>query len=249
MRLIGESEPAVWGGRMMTFSAEKGVKADVTFGELTWQNHAWRGTAEVRGACFDVSLPLVGRYNAANGAGAVSALICLGYDSGRVFEALSRVEQIPGRMQIVHESDPRVIVDFAHTPEALQSALMATSETMTGGRLTVVFGCGGDRDASKRPMMASFAQSYADRVVVTSDNPRTEDPMSIIDDIVSGLDMSRDVVVEVDRRKAIEHAVRGAMGDVHNVVLIAGKGHEDYQILGTVKTHFSDVEEVTRLFK
>lgn len=247
MRLITEACPDAWGGKLMTFSTNTQTRANIEIAIDTWKNHAWQGALITSDGSINVSIPLVGRYNVENAAAACAALLALGYPFNDVAHALSNIAQIPGRMQIVRASAPRVIVDFAHTPEALKSALQATRETMSDGQLWVVFGCGGDRDASKRPIMAAYAQENADVVVVTSDNPRTEDPNQIIQNILSGLDMSKRVFVEPDRRLAIQLALKHAVGS-HDIVLIAGKGHEDYQILGTVKTHFSDAEEVTQFF-
>ena len=247
MRLMHAANPDAWGGRLITFATDARVAGDVTIVTRAWKNHAWQGELQYRGESEEISLPLVGRYNVENAAAACSAFITLGHKLSDVACAMSKVSQIPGRMQVVREASPRVIVDFAHTPEALESALSAARETMAGGRLWVIFGCGGDRDASKRPVMAKYAQAKADVVVVTSDNPRTEDPQAIIRDIVSGLDMSRGVYVEADRRLAIALALKNAAAP-EDVVLIAGKGHEDYQILGDTKKHFSDVEEVRRYY-
>ena len=133
-------------------------------------------------------------------------------------------------------------MDYAHTPNALENALEAL-RPLVDGRLWVVFGCGGDRDRGKRPEMAEIACRLADQVVVTSDNPRTEDARAIIDEIVVG---GKDfALVEPDRRRAIEQTLAAAASG--DVVLIAGKGHEDYQIIGTEKIHFSDQEEVARV--
>ena len=139
---------------------------------------------------------------------------------------------------------PQVIVDYAHTPDALEKALLALQPfaTQRGGKLWCVFGCGGNRDAGKRPLMGALAQRIADQVVITSDNPRNEAQAFISLQIVAGLAGSqRGVKVIEDRRAAIAHAVRNA--DVRDVILIAGKGHEDYQEVRGVKRHFSDVEE------
>ncbi|MBC8108212.1 MAG: UDP-N-acetylmuramoyl-L-alanyl-D-glutamate--2,6-diaminopimelate ligase, partial [Anaerolineae bacterium] len=140
------------------------------------------------------------------------------------------------------------LVDYAHTDDALENVLSAL-KPLTKGRLRVVFGCGGDRDRSKRPRMARTASKFGDVIYITSDNPRTENPKSIIDEIVSGLPAdsakSNRLFVDADRRSAIEKALTDA--EPNDVVLIAGKGHENYQIIGTQKHHFDDVEEATRV--
>jgi len=137
-------------------------------------------------------------------------------------------------------------VDYAHTPDGLENAL-AACRPFTNGRLICVFGCGGDRDRSKRPQMGGIAARLADSVVVTSDNPRTEDPGRILDDVLAGIPADTSVVVEADRAQAIANAIAAAGED--DLVLIAGKGHEDYQILGTRKIHFDDREEAEKALR
>jgi UDP-N-acetylmuramoyl-L-alanyl-D-glutamate--2,6-diaminopimelate ligase len=162
--------------------------------------------------------------------------------------ALDSARPIPGRLQRAEQAGKpiSVFVDYAHTDDALENVLTAL-RPLTSGRLWCVFGCGGDRDRGKRPRMASVALQHADRVVVTSDNPRTEHPMRIIHDVLSGFggDLER-VTVEADRLRAIHATLQGAaQGDV---VLIAGKGHEDYQIVGMDRLHFDDIEAVESFF-
>ncbi|MGB5239405.1 MAG: cyanophycin synthetase, partial [Prochlorococcaceae cyanobacterium] len=141
---------------------------------------------------------------------------------------------------------PAVLVDYAHTPDGLENAL-AACRPFAQGQLVCVFGCGGDRDRGKRPQMAAIAARLADRVVVTSDNPRTEDPQRILDDVVAGIPAGTDLLVEVDRAAAIEAAIAAA--GPADLVLIAGKGHEDYQILGTTKIHFDDREQAEQALR
>jgi UDP-N-acetylmuramoyl-L-alanyl-D-glutamate--2,6-diaminopimelate ligase len=141
---------------------------------------------------------------------------------------------------------PSVLVDYAHTPDGLENAL-AACRPFTRGRLICVFGCGGDRDRSKRPKMGAIAARLADVVVVTSDNPRTEDPQQILKDVLAGIPNHRAVDVEADRAQAIAQAIASATAD--DLVLIAGKGHEDYQILGTTKIHFDDREEAEKALR
>jgi UDP-N-acetylmuramoyl-L-alanyl-D-glutamate--2,6-diaminopimelate ligase len=186
----------------------------------------------------------VGRYNASNIAGACGALLALRVPLDVAVRAIESAPEVPGRLERVGAKDLGIFVDYAHTPDALEKAL-STLRELTSGQLWVVFGCGGDRDKGKRPEMAHVAAQFADRVVVTSDNPRTEVARSIIEDILSSGITPH--TVEVDRRRAIESAITAASpGDI---VLIAGKGHEDYQIIGTEKLHFSDVEEARGALK
>jgi UDP-N-acetylmuramoyl-L-alanyl-D-glutamate--2,6-diaminopimelate ligase len=208
--------------------------------------HATRLTLRGPWGTLAVRLPLVGRHNAMNALQAVAAAWTQGVSSSTLAEALERCEAPPGRLQPVvsgraEDGGFSVLVDYAHTDDALLNVLTALRPVLPpGGRLRVVFGCGGDRDRTKRPRMAGVACRHADHVIVTSDNPRTEDPRSIVDDIVAGVprDGAPPVDVEVDRAKAIALAVRSARrGDI---VLVAGKGHEDYQIVGTEKRPFDD---------
>ena len=182
-----------------------------------------------------LSAPFIGRHNAENLVAAYGVCRALGYEPAAIAEALERIPQVPGRLERVGETKPRVFVDYAHTPDALRRVLQAVRPT-TRGDLWVVFGCGGDRDRGKRPEMAAVASELAEQVVITSDNPRTEDPSAIINDIMAGAVGPR--IVEVDRRSAIEEAIALAHSD--DTVVIAGKGHEDYQIVGQEKLFFSD---------
>ncbi|MFO0681556.1 MAG: UDP-N-acetylmuramoyl-L-alanyl-D-glutamate--2,6-diaminopimelate ligase [Sandaracinus sp.] len=184
---------------------------------------------------------LVGAHNLENLLVAAGILRAIGASAREIEAALRGVRGAPGRLERVE--DPRdvgVFVDYAHTPDALAKALEAL-RPITPGKLIVVFGCGGDRDRQKRPLMGAAAAARADLCVVTSDNPRTEEPRSIVDMILPGTASAKEALVEVDRRAAIGLALaRASAGDT---VLIAGKGHEDYQILGTTKIHFDDREE------
>lgn len=198
---------------------------------------------EVRGAQYDLDYPLVGRFNVSNIMLALGIGIQLGIDTRVVVNALDDAPQIPGRLQRVHtehDGGVSVYVDYAHTPDALEKALSAVKQ-LSNKRTIAVFGCGGDRDAGKRPLMGKVALG-ADFAVVTSDNPRTEDPHAIIADILTGMpeEAKERYIVEPDRRKAIAAAI--AQAQPGDSILVAGKGHEDYQILGTEKIHFDDVE-------
>jgi UDP-N-acetylmuramoyl-L-alanyl-D-glutamate--2,6-diaminopimelate ligase len=194
--------------------------------------------------------PLLGRFNLMNLLQAVGALVQQGVPLPQLLEGLANFRGVPGRMERVVVGDgcgdPAVLVDYAHTPDGLANAL-AACRPFTKGRLICVFGCGGDRDRSKRPHMGAIAAQLADRVVVTSDNPRTEDPLSILNDVVAGISAGTDLVVEVDRARAIALGIAAA--EPCDLVLIAGKGHEDYQILGTTKIHFDDREEAERALR
>jgi UDP-N-acetylmuramoyl-L-alanyl-D-glutamate--2,6-diaminopimelate ligase len=206
-----------------------------------------------RGVSFDVHSPWgearvqscqLGRFNAANLLGVMTALLCLGVPIQDAAAALAKVHAVPGRLQQLGGGDrPLVVVDYAHTPDALEKVLLALREVVPpGGKLVCVFGCGGDRDRGKRPLMGGVASRLADRAIVTSDNPRSEEPLAIIDEILAG--MNERYQVEPDRAAAIEMAVgAAAAGDV---VLLAGKGHEDYQEIQGVRYPFSDLDVARR---
>ncbi len=201
-----------------------------------WTLHAPGGTAAVR-------LPLIGDFNVANALGAAGAAVALGMDPATIAARLASLPQVPGRLELLSET-PTVLRDYAHTPDALDRALAAL-RPFTPGRLIVLFGCGGDRDRGKRPLMAEAARARADHLVITSDNPRTEDPERILDDIVQPLRAGTYDRIE-DRRAAIAHAI--ALADpARDVVLLAGKGHENYQIRGTTSYPFDEKEIVGEL--
>lgn len=187
----------------------------------------------------DVSTRVHGRFNAFNVAAAMMAVCGLGFGFKDVAAAACYLQAVDGRMQAVGGGeDVRVVVDYAHTPDALESALFTLNSSCTG-ELWVVFGCGGDRDSGKRAEMGRIASGLASKIVITNDNPRTEDASAIAKEIESGC-KTGDVLVELDRAVAIAHAIKAARAG--DTVLIAGKGHESYQIVGTARHRFSDVE-------
>ncbi|MCO4784447.1 UDP-N-acetylmuramoyl-L-alanyl-D-glutamate--2,6-diaminopimelate ligase [Marinomonas atlantica] len=191
---------------------------------------------------YDAFLPLLGEFNVQNALAALAAVLSEVKHEARLVKALSGLKGAPGRMQPCKaEHAPLVLVDYAHTSDALDVALRAIHDHASG-RVICVFGCGGDRDKGKRPLMLAVAQQQADHVWLTSDNPRTESPLAIIDDVLTALDSNLALVsVEVDRRKAIAQAIALAAPD--DIVLIAGKGHETYQEINGVRHHFDDCEE------
>jgi UDP-N-acetylmuramoyl-L-alanyl-D-glutamate--2,6-diaminopimelate ligase len=200
-----------------------------------------------------LELPLMGRFNLDNTLLAITTLYGLGYPLESLWQAAGELQPVPGRMQRLPREEgakaPVVVVDYAHTSDALENALSALRAHLpaaNGGELWCVFGCGGDRDSGKRPLMAAAAETLADRLVVTDDNPRSEDPQSIRDQIIEGLsDSARARSWSVaGRGQAIERVIAAAGPD--DIVLIAGKGHEDYQEIAGVRHDFSDVEVATR---
>ena len=204
--------------------------------------------AEIRPGTVDVDSPLRGRFNLENVLGTIAAGRLLGVDDQAIARGIGSVSGVPGRFQLVDEGQLfAVIVDYAHKPAALENVLR-TARDLGAGRLICVFGCGGDRDRGKRPLMGRIASDLADVVIVTSDNPRSEDPLAIIDEIVAG--MGSEPEIEPDRSRAIGRAIELAGAD--DVVVIAGKGHERGQETAGVITPFDDVEvagEVLRALK
>jgi UDP-N-acetylmuramoyl-L-alanyl-D-glutamate--2,6-diaminopimelate ligase len=187
---------------------------------------------------------LLGQHNVYNLLSAVAGAMVQDISLGRVQEVLRQIQPIPGRFERIENSQGiSVLVDYAHTDDALSNAISA-AKAFTEGKLIVVFGCGGDRDKGKRKAMGKAVLNEADYSVITSDNPRSEDPEQIIEDILQGVPSSAregdDYTAIINREEAIEHAIR--LAGKNDLVLIAGKGHEDYQILGTQTIHFDDRE-------
>ncbi|MDQ6931811.1 MAG: UDP-N-acetylmuramoyl-L-alanyl-D-glutamate--2,6-diaminopimelate ligase [Candidatus Eremiobacteraeota bacterium] len=210
--------------------------ADVRVKNL--EESGWYSEFTIDAQSFRIDLP--GRFNVENAAAAIAVARSLGTPDAVSARALRRKPAVRGRMERMQQGDISVIVDYAHTPDALANALRALRRT-TDGRLFVVFGCGGDRDPGKRPQMGRIAAEYADRVFVTSDNPRTEDPQKIVKEILAGMPAQAIGVASINRREAIRTAIEAAQAG--DVVLIAGKGHEKQQILGRRAHHFDDVDE------
>lgn len=194
---------------------------------------------------YGLSTKLIGRFNVENAALVAVLAMKLGLDFSFIAKGLAETIGAPGRMErYILSSKAVAVVDYAHTPDALEKALITCKDLLEGeGKLLVVFGCGGDRDKTKRPEMGSIATSLADFTVITSDNPRTEDPALIIKDVEAGV-CSNNYFSIIDRKEAIDFAIgKSTNGDI---LLIAGKGHEDYQVIGKEKIHFSDSELVKK---
>jgi UDP-N-acetylmuramoyl-L-alanyl-D-glutamate--2,6-diaminopimelate ligase len=210
--------------------------ADVCAAEVQLDHGGSSFLLRAREGQVAVRLPLLGAFNVSNALGAAAAALALRVPFDAVVEGLRAAPQVPGRMERITEAPCVVLRDYAHTPDALERAL-ETLRPLTPGRLIVVFGCGGDRDRGKRPVMGRIAAESADLAVVTSDNPRTEDPDTIVDEVVAGIG-GRPYLRDVDRTTAIRLALaESAPGDT---VLLAGKGHEDYQVIGTRKIPFDE---------
>ena len=208
-------------------------------------------TVSYDGHDYTVEMNTTGLFNVYNTLAAIGACLLEGISMEDIDKALKTFSAVPGRFELIEEGQPfAVVVDYAHTPDGLENILQ-TAKAIQENRIIVVFGCGGDRDATKRPIMGRIAAQYGDVVYVTSDNPRTEDPVQIVKDVEvgvkDGLREGTHYEVIVDRREAIQHAIQHAKpGDI---VLIAGKGHEDYQILKDKTIHFDDREEARAALK
>lgn len=227
-------------GRRVTFGLA--APADVTAKDITFAETGSAWTLAVQGERHQVRLPLMGDFNISNALGAAAAAWTLGAAPRALARMLADVPQVPGRLERILVR-PAVLRDYAHTPDALERALRAV-RPFTRERVILVFGCGGDRDPGKRPLMGAIAMQLADRVIVTSDNPRTEDPERILDQITAGLPPGRYERME-DRRDAIGRALD--MAQDGDVVLLAGKGHETYQIRGTTRLPFDEKVIVRQL--
>jgi len=242
LRLFNELHAATTkSARLITYALDRA--ADVCADEIntrldgmSFRLHTPQGSQTVRS-------PLFGRTSVYNILAATAAALTIGYNIDRIAGAIETCAGAPGRFERVapHDGGFAVVVDYAHTPDALRNTLNTAREVARDGRIITVFGCGGDRDRTKRPSMGEAAAMGSDLVYLTSDNPRTEDPQRIFDDTEAGLrPHATDYRITPDRRAAIHEAIAEARpGDL---VLIAGKGHEDYQIIGTEKLHFDDRE-------
>ncbi len=222
------------GRHVLTFAVE--AAADVRAEDVVSDARGSRFTLVVGGSRAAVELPLLGAYNVENALAAAAVASVAGMSAGDVARALATVPQVTGRLEMVLREPFAVLIDFAHTPDALRGAL-GTLKPLTRGRLIVLFGAGGDRDRTKRRPMAEAVARFADLVVLTSDNPRTEDPELILDDLSEGL-RGRAYTRIVDRRKAILHAL--AQARAGDTVVLAGKGHETYQVVGREKRPFDE---------
>ena len=219
-----------------------GRQAELGWHDLVFTDQGVRGRWRSPWGAADLALPLAGEFSVANMAAAIGALCCSGLAFDDVVEAAASVAQVPGRMEFLHAPGrPAVVVDYAHTPDALDKVLEALRRH-TSGALVCVFGCGGDRDPGKRPLMAQAAERRADVIWMTSDNPRLEDPERIIDDMAAGLRGAACTHRCVDRREAIARAVENASAG--DLVVVAGKGHEDYQEVAGRRLSYSDRVEV-----
>ena len=228
-----------------------GVKkdADIKAKDIQFSLNGAEFTLVVNNEEYKVNLHMNGMFSVYNVLAAISAAIAMGIDLKTSLKALENVKGVAGRFEVVAKK-PLVIVDYAHTPDGLENVLNSAREiTPKDGKLICLFGCGGDRDATKRPKMGAIAERIADKIIITSDNPRSEDPQQIITDIIAGLKNvnTETVIVEPDRGHAI--ALLKTIAENNDVVVIAGKGHENYQILKDRTIHFDDREEARKVFE
>ncbi len=247
------------GARILRVSREPGADAELRVEESEVRLDGTEARVRLPdGTALPLSIPLVGDFNVENALVAAGAALALGVAPDVIRAGIADCPQVPGRVERVDAGGPQaptVLVDYAHTPDAVEK-LLRTLRPLAGGRLITVFGCGGDRDRGKRPLMAEAVARVSDRAVATSDNPRTEDPAAILADVETGLSKLRRVAPEaldatdsayvslVDRREAIQLAI--SIAGPGDTVVIAGKGHEDYQIIGREKLPFDDRREARR---
>jgi len=205
-------------------------------------------TMSYQGALYQVKMPLIGKFNVYNALAAMAVALQEGMTIEQVLDAMAKVPQVPGRFELIDEGqDFTVVVDYAHTPDGLEN-LLSAAKKLEPRRLIALFGCGGNRDKGKRPIMGRIAASYGDVVVVTSDNPRFEDPMEIISEVEEGIrEITPNYLVEENREKAIKMALN--MAEPGDMVVLAGKGHEDYQVIGDKYVHCDDREIVREYLK
>lgn len=233
-------------GKIITFGIEK--EADFRAYEIRMDSKGIEFTVNIDNEKVRFKLTSIGRFNIYNALGAIAAAYYLGIPVETIKNALKRMKGVPGRVQSIESHlDFDILIDYAHAPDGLENVLKTIKE-FAKGRIITVFGCGGDRDKSKRPVMGKIAGEYSDYCIITSDNPRTEDPEKIIEEIEVGIkETNCSYVKVVDRREGIKKAMNVAQKD--DIILIAGKGHENYQVLKNQVIHFDDVEEVKAILQ
>ncbi len=209
--------------------------------DISYDLEGTRFTIRFNDEEYSMSTKLIGEFNAYNAAAAISIGGLINTDWGIITKSIETMPHVPGRFEVIESGDKKVIIDYSHTTDSLRQALLAVNNLNSDNRkVYTVFGCGGDRDKTKRPEMGSVADELSDEIIITSDNPRTEDPLAIIEDIKTGVKRENAVVLP-DRDEAIKHAICESESDA--VILIAGKGHETYQEINGIRNHFSDKEK------
>jgi UDP-N-acetylmuramoyl-L-alanyl-D-glutamate--2,6-diaminopimelate ligase len=228
------------GVRVVGYSLKK--ETDVSLIEAAAKDFGVEFSVSVSGDIIKARLPLFGLFNVQNVLAVIATLVSIGWRTSKIEASLEKLSPVAGRMDVLRRvGQPIIIVDYAHTPDALEKALSAVREHFPHHHISCIFGCGGDRDSSKRGVMGKVASHFADRVVLTSDNPRSENPESIIREIQRGVE-GTDLHVNADRAEAIRDAIYLASGN--EIIVIAGKGHEDYQELALGRVPFSDYDVI-----
>lgn len=221
--------------------------SDYLLKNINYDLEGTRFDIENKNEIWHFNTRLIGEFNAFNAAAAFAVCTLLGIDTESAVKGVNTIPHVPGRFETIHHGDKKVIIDYSHTSDSLEKALLAIHSITKGKRpVYTVFGCGGNRDRTKRPVMGRIASDMSTKVIVTSDNPRNEDPMEIIKEIVRGIKKDNYLIIE-NREQAIKDAVINSENDA--VILIAGKGHETYQEIKGVRNHFSDREVVEKIFK
>lgn len=240
-RILGEVKCNI-----ITFGIER--KADVFAEDVIISGEGTNFKLGYKNEIHSVNLHLPGKFNVYNALGCAAAAITLGVPLKSIVKGLEALEKVPGRSEKINSKGGfTIVIDYAHSPDGILN-ILKTAREYTNNRLITLFGCGGDRDRSKRPLMGKAAGSLSDFCIVTSDNPRTEEPMDIINDILPGIDQTNcSYVIIEDRKKAIEKALN--MGQPGDVIVVAGKGHETYQVLKSETIHFDEREIVRELLK
>jgi len=226
------------------FSYGVSSNADFLLKDIHYDLEGTNFTISYKGKNYPANTSLVGEFNAYNAGAAFATTVLLGVNENKAIEGIKNTQQVPGRFEIIGSGLKKVIVDYSHTADSLEKTLIALRKIAKDGQpVYTVFGCGGNRDKTKRPVMGKIATEYSDIAIITSDNPRNENPFEIIDDIKNGISKNNYSVIE-DREEAIKDTIEKSEGNA--VILIAGKGHENYQEIKGVRKHFSDKEIALR---
>lgn len=229
-------------GDVITYSIKK--ESNIKATDITYSNISTNFNVNVFGEIYNVFLPIPGKFTVYNALGAIGACYAMDIPMQAIIKALKNIQTVPGRIESVpNDHNLNIIVDYAHTPDGLENIIMAVRE-FTKGHVITIFGCGGDRESEKRPLMGSVATNLSDFCVITSDNPRKEDPQRIIDQIEEGC-ANKNYIKIIDRYNAISYAIK--MLKPQDTLIIAGKGHENYQVFSDETIHFDDKEVVKEI--
>ena len=234
------SKKMVNDSKSKVFSYGVSENSDFQIKNITYDLNGTEFTITNNKIDYKIHTTLIGTFNAYNATSAFATAYCLGLDADQIIDGIKTAPQVPGRFEVLGKGNKKAIVDYSHTADSLEKALQAVREIVKDkNEVVTVFGCGGDRDKTKRPVMGKVASDLSDKVIVTSDNPRTENPFEIIEDIKKGISKNN-FAVEENREEAIKKAIQSSTDNA--VILIAGKGHENYQEINGLRNHFSDRE-------